>query len=127
MSPARRSLSLASWILALAVIGPCVHAYIPASPANNTDPDANATSPSHLLLRWFGGGYQEDVSYQLVGADSNGISEVRVGPWQMAEDTEGPRRVLLYISRSLSFLTIPVSTISEYMFSGWPCRKQHPQ
>ena len=56
-------------------------AYIPASPVNGTDapPDAsgtNGTDASYLNLQWFGGGYQERISYQLVGAESNGISKV---------------------------------------------------
>ena len=53
-----------------------VHGYIPASPANDTGSATNGSLPSHLDLQWYGGGYQEDISYQLVGADSSGISKV---------------------------------------------------
>ncbi|KIP05108.1 hypothetical protein PHLGIDRAFT_108675 [Phlebiopsis gigantea 11061_1 CR5-6] len=57
------------WLLCIPVL-----AYIPASPTNNTNGDTNITSPSQLQLRWYGGGYSEAVSYQLVGAESNGVS-----------------------------------------------------
>ncbi|PSR70731.1 hypothetical protein PHLCEN_2v13388 [Hermanssonia centrifuga] len=51
------------------------HGYIPASPTNATDGDAiNGTAPSKLNLEWFGGKLSENISYQLVGADSTGIS-----------------------------------------------------
>ncbi|GJE92146.1 E3 ubiquitin protein ligase [Phanerochaete sordida] len=71
-------LLLASWIALLAFstsLPRPVHAYIPASPTNDTGTSDNSTSPSHLVLTWFGGGYSEAVSYQLVGADSDGISK----------------------------------------------------
>lgn len=44
---------------------------------NGTSADADSSAPSHIVLKWFGGGYEENVSYQLVGADSNGVSAVR--------------------------------------------------
>lgn len=58
-----------------------VQAYIPASPVNGTDlpPDASGTNgseASYLNLQWYDGGYQEKISYQLVGATSTGISQV---------------------------------------------------
>lgn len=53
-----------------------VRAYIPASPVNDTGVATNGSLPSHLDLQWYGGGYQEDISYQLVGADTTGISKV---------------------------------------------------
>lgn len=68
------------WIAFLLCTLSPVLAYIPASPVNGTvaPPDAsgsNGSDASFLNLQWFGGGYQEKVSYQLVGADSNGISK----------------------------------------------------
>ncbi|TCD65332.1 hypothetical protein EIP91_002770 [Steccherinum ochraceum] len=67
------------WIVALCIISPAF-AYIPASPINGSvaPPDASGTNgsdASYLNLQWFGGGYQERISYQLVGADSNGVSK----------------------------------------------------
>ncbi|CAL1707221.1 unnamed protein product [Somion occarium] len=53
-----------------------VNAYIPASPVNSTaDPNNGTEGPSHLDLMWLGGSYGEDVSYQLVGANSSGVSK----------------------------------------------------
>lgn len=55
-----------------------VDAYIPASPVNSTASALNGTdSASRLNLMWLGGNYGEDVSYQLVGANSTGVSKVR--------------------------------------------------
>ncbi|KAI0075124.1 hypothetical protein K474DRAFT_1564301, partial [Panus rudis PR-1116 ss-1] len=49
--------------------------YIPASPVNTTADATNGTQASHLNLMWLGGNYGEDVSYQLVGADSTGVNK----------------------------------------------------
>ncbi|KAL4254244.1 hypothetical protein ABKN59_002875 [Abortiporus biennis] len=68
--------SFLAFLSILAALGGSgVYAYIPASPVNTTDPSLNSTTASHLNLRWFGGGYQEDISYQLVGANSNGVNK----------------------------------------------------
>lgn len=54
-----------------------VDAYIPASPVNSTANATNGTDgASRLNLMWLGGNYGEDISYQLVGANSNGVSKV---------------------------------------------------
>ncbi|GJE92148.1 hypothetical protein PsYK624_083010 [Phanerochaete sordida] len=70
---------LAHQWLSLAVFaflgGPLTYAYIPASPSNVTAIEGNSTDASHLTMQWYGGGYQEGVRYDLVGADSEGISE----------------------------------------------------
>ena len=50
------------------------HAYIPAVAVNDTLP---TTDNSSLWISWDSGETTEDVSYQLVGADSTGISQVR--------------------------------------------------
>ncbi|THH31335.1 hypothetical protein EUX98_g2841 [Antrodiella citrinella] len=67
------------WIATICTLSP-VSAYIPASPVNGTvvPPDAsgtNGTAASFLNLQWFGGGYQEKISYQLVGAESDGVNK----------------------------------------------------
>ncbi|KAJ3516843.1 hypothetical protein NLJ89_g871 [Agrocybe chaxingu] len=65
-------------VLVLAV---SVCAYIPALPTNSTS-DAiagglNVTDISKLHMRWFSNGsYSQDVSYQLAGYGSNGMSKV---------------------------------------------------
>ena len=51
-------------------------AYIPALASNDTTFLAG-TPNSSLFISWQGGESREDVSYQLVGADSNGVSKVR--------------------------------------------------
>ncbi|TCD65331.1 hypothetical protein EIP91_002769, partial [Steccherinum ochraceum] len=53
---------------------------VPAFPVNGSvvPPDASGTNGSDasvLNIQWFGGGYQERISYQLVGANSNGVSK----------------------------------------------------
>ncbi|KAF8868934.1 hypothetical protein CPB85DRAFT_1242210 [Mucidula mucida] len=59
---------------------PGVLSYIPASPTNSTD-DAiagglNVTDVSKLHLQWYmNGSYWENISYQLVGNGSQGISK----------------------------------------------------
>jgi hypothetical protein len=77
------------------------HAYIPALPTNSTqsaiDGGLNVTDVSKIRLQWYSNGYAiichsqrqkrsglsyvssyaENVSYQLVGNNSNGISQVR--------------------------------------------------
>ena len=55
---------------------PSVEAYIPAMPTNDSVMTMDSSNASTLYLRWFGGEFNEQVSYQLVGADSNGINEV---------------------------------------------------
>lgn len=72
----------AEWFLALCfciavLCSSGAEAYIPASPTNFTLPSMNDSSPSKLVLEWFHGGDSEDVSYQLVGADSSGFNQVR--------------------------------------------------
>jgi len=58
--------------------------YIPASPTNSTD-DAvegglNVTDISQIHLQWYpSGSYWQSVSYQLVGEESQGISQVCKG------------------------------------------------
>lgn len=89
----RPALGFAAWLLLLVLAGSSlwpVLAYIPASPTNDTAPADNSTTPSHLILEWFGGGYSEDVSYQLVGADSDGISKgvlVHFSEFKLSNDT----------------------------------------
>ena len=85
-------------LFALTAFG--VHAYIPASPTNSTDAaiqqGLNMSDASKLQLRWYSDGsvsisldtsffetnwlpscrsLSESVSYQLVGADSTGVSK----------------------------------------------------
>ncbi|KIJ67796.1 hypothetical protein HYDPIDRAFT_107293 [Hydnomerulius pinastri MD-312] len=53
-----------------------VHGYIPAQPSNSTIQGSNGTNASRLHLQWYTNGSDwEFVSYQLVGADSNGITQ----------------------------------------------------
>ena len=54
-----------------------VQAYIPAMPTNDSDLILNSANSSSLQLMWYGGIFAEPVSYQLVGADSTGVNEVR--------------------------------------------------
>jgi len=66
--------------LLFALAGVDVHAYIPASPTNSTDAaiqqGLNMSDASKLQLRWYSdGSLSESVSYQLVGADTTGVSE----------------------------------------------------
>ena len=68
------------WSLSILLLylGLGVYAYIPASPVNSTTNATGITDgASRLNLLWLGGNYGEDVSYQLVGAGSNGVSRVR--------------------------------------------------
>lgn len=63
----------------LPYLGLGVDAYIPASPVNSTLNSTSGTdTSSRLNLLWLGGNYGEDISYQLVGANSNGVSKVRI-------------------------------------------------
>jgi hypothetical protein len=55
-----------------------VRAYIPAAPTNQSALPGNGTTTARLALNWFGGTDSVDVSYQLVGADSAGFSQVRI-------------------------------------------------
>ena len=102
MSPVPRpALGFAAWLLLLVLAGSSlwpVLAYIPASPTNDTAPTDNSTTPSHLILEWFGGGYSEDVSYQLVGADSDGISKVRHDMLQVMRTLTVFQGVLVHFS-----------------------------
>ncbi|EIW83076.1 hypothetical protein CONPUDRAFT_81157 [Coniophora puteana RWD-64-598 SS2] len=57
-----------------------VNAYIPATPTNDTSPDTqrgpDANGSSRLHLQWYQNGSDwEYVSYQLVGNNSNGVSQ----------------------------------------------------
>ena len=63
-------------LLGAALWTPPAQAYIPAMPTNSSDTVLD-TSNSSLSLAWFGGGFSEPVSYQLVGADSVGVNKVR--------------------------------------------------
>jgi len=67
-------------VSALSAIGVRVHAYIPASPTNNTNAaiqqGLNVSDVSKLKLQWYpDGSLWENVSYQLVGAESTGVSQ----------------------------------------------------
>ncbi|KAI0762124.1 hypothetical protein BD413DRAFT_217414 [Trametes elegans] len=80
---ALRMLHWAAIALVLAVLATCpapAHAYIPAQGTNLTDvaqaAGQNFSDISRLSLQWYPmGSYSETVSYQLVGADSTGISK----------------------------------------------------
>lgn len=51
------------------------YGYIPAQPSNDTS-QVNDTNSSRLILQWYSNGSDwEYVSYQLVGADSNGTTK----------------------------------------------------
>ncbi|KAI0958926.1 hypothetical protein AcV7_004607 [Taiwanofungus camphoratus] len=70
------------FLLTVLSLGPRAHAYIPALPTNDThaaaqnDGGTNTTAASRLDLQWWQmGSYSESVSYQLVGADSTGITK----------------------------------------------------
>lgn len=80
MSVFRIGLFCALWSTFIA----CTHAYIPASPTNDTatavQDGLNVTDISKLNLQWYHGGDSQTVSYQLVGADSLGVSKVRAHP-----------------------------------------------
>lgn len=70
-----RSLVLALWLSAITVL-----AYIPALPTNSTESaiagGLNVTDVSKLHLQWYSNGsYWENVSYQLAGFESTGISK----------------------------------------------------
>lgn len=77
----RSLLALCCCILSLSV---CARAYIPAVPTNTTTTltqqnGLNVSNASNLNIQWYPGGENSSpVSYQLVGAESNGISEVCV-------------------------------------------------
>ncbi|RDB25079.1 hypothetical protein Hypma_007906 [Hypsizygus marmoreus] len=66
--------------LALLLIFTSVLAYVPALPTNSSQEaiagGLNVTDISKLHLRWFSNGYySQNVSYQLVGQESQGISK----------------------------------------------------
>ncbi|KAF9012349.1 hypothetical protein BDQ17DRAFT_1537219 [Cyathus striatus] len=66
--------------LSLLLLISFVYAYIPAQPTNSTtvaiQGGLNITDVSKLHVQWFSNGsYSENVSYQLVGNGSNGISQ----------------------------------------------------
>ncbi|KAH9892806.1 hypothetical protein C8Q73DRAFT_699539 [Cubamyces lactineus] len=74
------------WIVTLCIVClaatwvPLAHAYIPARPTNETNvaqaAGLNFSDVSTLDMQWFPmGNYKENVSYQLVGAYSNGINK----------------------------------------------------
>ena len=77
-----RATALVAALAALLVLAPPpAHAYIPAQATNETDVAASAgqnfSDVSNLSLQWYpGGSYSGQISYQLVGADSMGISKV---------------------------------------------------
>ncbi|KIK93582.1 hypothetical protein PAXRUDRAFT_144774 [Paxillus rubicundulus Ve08.2h10] len=53
-----------------------VHCYVPAQPSNVTIQEADITNASKLHLQWYTNGSDwEFVSYQLVGAGSNGVTQ----------------------------------------------------
>ncbi|KAI0339775.1 hypothetical protein BDW22DRAFT_1431273 [Trametopsis cervina] len=84
------TLTLALWC-ALLLCGSAVEAYIPALPTNaSVTTGGNDTATAQLKLQWFKGGYSENVSYQLVGADSTGFSQgalVRFSEFKLNNDT----------------------------------------
>ncbi|KAI0339772.1 hypothetical protein BDW22DRAFT_1360787 [Trametopsis cervina] len=55
----------------------CTTAYIPALPSNTSSPSP-ASASAQLHLQRFGDTYAENVTYELVGANSTGVSKVRV-------------------------------------------------
>lgn len=59
----------------LAVLAVGVRAYIPAVATNNVS--SISDSGSGIFLEWYTGGYNEGISFQLVGKNSTGISKVR--------------------------------------------------
>ncbi|KAI0779339.1 hypothetical protein C8Q74DRAFT_1446931 [Fomes fomentarius] len=74
--------TIAVLALALLLVGLAApaHAYIPAQATNDTSTAASAgqnfSDVSNLSLQWYpGGSYSGRISYQLVGADSTGISK----------------------------------------------------
>ncbi|RPD54743.1 hypothetical protein L227DRAFT_511251 [Lentinus tigrinus ALCF2SS1-6] len=78
--------TIATLVLAVVLVAPApAHAYIPAQATNQTDvaqaAGLNFSDVSKLKLQWYGdpiGVYEGTISYQLVGADSTGISKVRL-------------------------------------------------
>lgn len=89
-----------------------VDAYIPASPTNETSMPMNSSTPSHLKLQWYSGGYTENVSYQLVGADSDGISKVR-SQWRL-DVCDFAKGAVDHRARSCTFLnsSFPMTAVS---------------
>ncbi|KAF9227339.1 hypothetical protein BS17DRAFT_694766 [Gyrodon lividus] len=73
-----QSLSFGAFVLfALTLLWPlAVHGYVPAQPSNVTTQGTNFVNASKLHLQWYTNGSDwEFVSYQVVGAHSNGRSE----------------------------------------------------
>lgn len=62
-------------LLAWACAG--AHAYVPATNSNDTLVFSNTSQASKLNLQWSGGLASANVSYQLVGANSDGHNKVR--------------------------------------------------
>ena len=74
-------MAIAAAIALVMVPGPAL-GYIPAQATNETDvaqqAGLNFSDVSKLSLQWYPmGSYTEQISYQLVGADSSGINKVR--------------------------------------------------
>jgi hypothetical protein len=70
-------LRLAVLLVLASALCTTVVAYIPAMASNDSDLVLDSANASSLQLAWFGGGFSEPVSYQLVGADSDGVNKVR--------------------------------------------------
>ncbi|OJT05793.1 transmembrane domain- and RING domain-containing protein 4 [Trametes pubescens] len=89
--------TIAAALVFLAALPTPGHAYIPAQGTNETGvaqaAGINFTDVSRLSLQWFPmGSYSETVSYQLVGADSLGISKgalVHFSEDKLLNDTSG--------------------------------------
>ncbi|KAJ3528811.1 hypothetical protein NM688_g7944 [Phlebia brevispora] len=67
--------ALLFYVFASAVFWTGAHAFIPAMPSNGSITFTNGTQASTLKLNWFEGGFTQNVTYQLVGANSNGINK----------------------------------------------------
>lgn len=83
-------------VLAVLLLAAPARAYVPAQPTNNTDvaqaAGQNFTDNSKLGLQWFSGGsYSEQISYQLVGAESTGINKVCLYSQIIAVTLDGSR------------------------------------
>lgn len=88
--------TIAAVALVLATCAAPARAYIPAQATNETSvaqaAGQNFSDVSRLDLQWYPmSSYSETVSYQLVGADSNGISKVRasISGWMRGKTRGG--------------------------------------
>ncbi|KAF7793878.1 hypothetical protein EIP86_005000 [Pleurotus ostreatoroseus] len=67
--------ALSLWLLLSSIFWSGAQAYIPASGSDVPLVFNNVTEASDLKLQWYAGKFDVNVSYVLVGANSNGVNK----------------------------------------------------